>query len=285
MNSSLTSAGPDDSVIGRAIREVAARFPFPSYVSSNEAPYWTVGRLLCRLLDPGARILDFGSGPCDKTAVASLLGYDCVAIDDLGDHWVRHGSNLKRIMDFARDVGVDLTTEYTTPEPQTFDAILMNDVLEHLHDSPRGLLVQLLSGLRPGGYLLVTVPNLGNARKRLDLLRGETNLPAYELLFFYEGPWRGPVREYVRRDLESLVLFLNLDVVELSTVDHMLVNLPAWLRGPYIAVTRILPDLKDTWVLVARLPLEWDALTLPTSDPADLLGRKGKRNLYMTEGS
>ena len=49
-----------------------------------------------------------------------------------------------------------------------------------------------------------------------------------------------------------------LDVVELRGVDHMLQRIPAKARMPYLAVTRFLPDWKDSWLLVARKKKGWE---------------------------
>ena len=69
--------------------------------------------------------------------------------------------------------------------------VMLNHVVEHLHDFPRDLLNDLLTLVKPSGLLFITVPNAGNVRKRLDLLRGKTNLPPYEGYYWYPGRWRG----------------------------------------------------------------------------------------------
>ena len=81
---------------------------------------------------------------------------------------------------------------------------MLNDVIEHLHNSPRSILLALLEALKDEGVLLITVPNAGNIRKRLDLLRGKTNLPPFSQYYWHPDPWRGHVREYVHGDLEQL---------------------------------------------------------------------------------
>jgi len=45
-------------------------------------------------------------------------------------------------------------------EAESYDLVMLNDVIEHLHDSPRELLNDLIILIKPGGYLLITVPNL-----------------------------------------------------------------------------------------------------------------------------
>lgn len=66
---------------------VIEHFPFPGYVEAGIEPYTTVGELALRHLDTGDRVFDFGSGPCDKTAILWRLGFVCFTYDDLQDPW------------------------------------------------------------------------------------------------------------------------------------------------------------------------------------------------------
>jgi SAM-dependent methyltransferase len=56
----------------------------------------------------------------------------------------------------------------------SYDAILLGDVLEHLR-SPRVLLEQLSHKLKPGGKILISLPNIANIWVRLNLLLGRFN--------------------------------------------------------------------------------------------------------------
>lgn len=55
--------------------------------------------------------------------------------------------------------------------PRGFDAIVMADVLEHLHDQRR-ILDEVRKSIRPGGHLFISVPNIANLTIRLGLLLG-----------------------------------------------------------------------------------------------------------------
>ena len=142
-------------------------------------------------------------------------------------------------------------------EAESYDLVMLNDVIEHLHDSPRELLNDLIILIKPGGYLLITVPNLANIRKRVDLLRGRTNLARFTSFYWWPGPWRGNVREYVKEDLESLAQFLGLHLVELKSCHHMIYLLPAAARPAYRAVTCLFPGWRDSWLLLAHKASGW----------------------------
>jgi len=229
-------------------------------------------------------VLDVGCGPCDKAALLQSLGYSCSGYDDLGDEWHRKPGNREAILAFARDSGIDfhLASGASMPfAPQYFDMVMSHDMLEHLHDSPRELLNDLVELIRPGGLLFLTVPSAVNIAKRLRVLRGQTNHPPYPGYYWFPGSWRGHVREYCRRDLELLSGYLGLELLELGTCDHMLRNVPARWRSAYLLATRIFPDWKDSWRLVAMRPEGWTPRrNIPPQELARLLGNNAA---YMVE--
>jgi SAM-dependent methyltransferase len=189
-----------------------------------------------------------------------LLGFDCSAYDDLQDEWHKVPEARERILSFASRCGIDLRHSNAGVLPfdkNSFDMVMLNDVLEHLHDSPRDLLNSLLNLAKPDGLLLVTVPNAVNIRKRIDVLFGHTNLPPFESYYWHPGSWRGHVREYVREDLVKLAEYLDLDVLELRGCDHMLEKLPRSLLPAYLLATTGFRGWKDSWLLVARKKQNW----------------------------
>ena len=255
---------PGDARASAAQRDDAAasvleRFPFPGYFDPALGGHLSIARTVARYLPSGARLLDFGAGAADKTAVLAALGYRCTAVDDLGDEWHLRGGARERILAFAAEMNIDFVTSLSdVGADASFDMVMLHDVLEEMHDSPRYLLVDLLRRVREGGYLFVTVPNHVNLRKRIAVLFGRTNNPRYEVYYWYPGPrWRGPVREYTRGDCIALAGALGLEIVELTGAHHMLGQLPAKLRWPYRAVSRLLPNTRDTWSMVARKPAGW----------------------------
>ena len=252
----------------QAIELVAERFPFGErYLRHAYLGQVNVAKTVSRYLRPGERVLDFGCGPADKAAVLSLMGFDCVGFDDLSDPWHLEGNNRERILEFAARVGVDFRVAadgYLPFEAETFHMAMLHHVLEHLHDSPRQILNDIMSLIRPGGYLFVTVPNAANLRKRLDIPRGRTNLPLFEAYYWNDGVWRGHVREYVRSDLLQLADYIGLDIRELHTCNDMLNRLPRPVWRLYLAATSLLKDGRDTWTMVGQKPPGW----VPNRDAA-----------------
>lgn len=238
------------------LARLRTEFPFPHYFYLTQQAHRTVLQTVRKWVPRGGRVLDIGCGPLDKTALLAWDGYECFAVDDLADPWHREGDNLKKIKDFAKSTGVNLTVsdgETLPAKAKDLDAVLLLDVIEHLHASPRGLMEAALGRLKSGGVIVITVPSSVNIRKRIDVLRGKTNYPPYKQ--FFESPtWRGHVREYSRDDLHQLATLMGLPILELRGIDQMLGVLPAILHKPYLAVTHLFPGWKDSWLLVVRKP-------------------------------
>ena len=250
------------SAIADAIRKVSERFPIEGYMTpiKHGGAYATIANTALKYLAPGARILDFGCGPCDKTAILQALGFQCSGCDDLQEDWHKTPGQRDTILRFACDAGIDfrLRNGQGIPfEACNFDMVMMHDVLEHIHDSPRELINDLLERATPEGILFITVPNQVNIKKRIEVVMGRTNLTAYETFYWSDIPWRGHVREYVRDDLVKLAEYLDLEILELRGVDHMLQKIPVIARAPYRLATALFNDWKDSWLLVARKRSSW----------------------------
>lgn len=241
--------------INKAIQKMEVNFPFPNYTLINRKSYNYIASTIIRYLSPGSKILDFGSGPADKAVVLSDLGYNCVCLDDLNDDWHHQDDNINKILSFAKNSNIEFVIKNDDVLPfssGSFDLIMMNDVIEHLHDSPAKIIEDLLKLLRPNGYLLITTPNLVNLRKRIDVILGKTNLPNFRSFYFYPGKWRGHVREYVKSDFIELCEYAGLSVIELRNYHFMIDKLNYLLRWPYVFFTFLIPNTRDTWLLFAQ---------------------------------
>lgn len=239
-------------------------------------PYLNIARTVARYVPEGAAILDFGAGTGDKTAVVALCGHRCTAVDDLNDAWCNDDKRAE-ILESARHFGIDYNVLDGTLPRGEFDMVMLHDVLEHLHDSPRDLLNDLVELLKPGGFLFITVPNAANLRKRVTLLFGRTNLPRYPYFYWYPNPWRGHVREYVRDDLIRLASYLRLQIFELRSCHHMLRILPPVVRPVWKVITWPFAGFRDTWLMVAKKPPGWTPRKSPSPEELyQILGWAGE---------
>jgi SAM-dependent methyltransferase len=263
-----------------AVNLVRDRFPFQDYMDRQVYGCLNIAKAIMRRLPPArtVKILDFGCGACEKAAVMSALGYQCFGYDDLGDDWHKIPGNRERVENFAAGMGIDFRLasggEYPWG-PKTFDLVMLNDVIEHLHNSPRILLNGLLELLREDGLLLITVPNAVNIRKRIDVLFGRTNLQNFELYYWYPDPWRGHIREYTKADLRLLCRNLGLSLIELQSCDHMLRRIPAAFRPCYLAITGVFRGWKDSWLLIAKKEKGWKPREMTRAELSRLLTQFG----------
>ncbi|MFL5538993.1 MAG: class I SAM-dependent methyltransferase [Longimicrobiaceae bacterium] len=257
---------PTPAQVLRAVDEVDAAFPFPGYITPAERHglAHVVPEVARRVRAEGTpRLLDLGSGPMSKTAVFQALGFACAAVDDLGDPWHRRGDNVERIRAFARARGIDFHLQEGTGggipfAPESFDAVTIFDVIEHLHESPRELLNLAGAQLKAGGVLAVTMPNAVNLRKRLSVLRGRTNYPDVDQFYLSVEGWRGHVREYTLGETAHLCEAAGFEVESATTFEG---NAHGLLKGvalrAYLALSRLAPTLRSALLVVARKPAGW----------------------------
>jgi len=144
-------------------------------------------------LSPEARILDVGCGFGFALGGLRQLGYQNIS----GVEQSQQQATVCRQAGFDVDV-TDDTQAWLKTRPQQFDAVLLFDVLEHVHASIQiDFLRAIHSCLRPGGIVLLTVPNANailSARWRYIDYTHFSSFTEYSLSFVLENagfqrPW------------------------------------------------------------------------------------------------
>lgn len=102
-------------------------------------------------LPPGAKVLEIGCGLGWASGVFAALGFDLLSIDASGEA----AGEARR-----RNPGLrfEVADAIDFPKPETYDAILAFEVLEHLADGPKAA-AKWKDSLRPGGWLFLSTPN------------------------------------------------------------------------------------------------------------------------------
>ena len=256
--------------ITRAFLEMQKEFPFSGYVNNNLNKYiHIVSRIMKEGSLPGSKILSIGSGPCDLEAILSKLGYKITAIDDLNDHWHLIGKNRERIKNFAKRMNIELITQ-SAGLPQLkekyFDAVLLIDIIEHLHRSPRELLNYSISLLKPNGLLIIETPNAVALVNRLKVLFGKTNQVSADFIYWNIGEYRSHIREYTRSELEKILLHHSLTAVNSTMINIMLymidaVRVEKFLKKivikTYKLISGLYPNFRDTILISGKKPKSW----------------------------
>ncbi len=121
--------------------------------------HWVRDDLLCLVDQAPKRVLSLGCGTADtECELKRRFGSEVWGVDFVADSLLRAGQRIDRVIraDLEQDALDEIPDRY-------FDLVLCADVLEHLR-FPEALLVRAVHWLRPGGQLLVSVPNSAHYR-------------------------------------------------------------------------------------------------------------------------
>ncbi len=154
--------------------------------------------LLARVAPGPARLLEVGAAAGFFVDEARMRGYEAVGLEP-NAAMAEHARTA-----LALDVRTG-TLEQAELERESFDAACAFHVVEHLED-PRGALGQVHAALRPGGHLLIEVPNAESAAARR---RGAAWAP---LDLPYHVGHHGP------RSLRTLLVRSGFEVLLIDTV-------------------------------------------------------------------
>lgn len=219
--------------------------------------------ILARAVPPPGRVLDAGAGRGRFVSAARRAGYDAAGIEPS-----QRGAGAAAALGIpVRQAGIE-----TAAVPAgSLDAVTLWHVLEHL-DDPGAALATIHGWLRPGGALLVGVPNLASLQARVGLERWyHLDVPRHRVHFTPDG-------------LERLLGRCGFGIV---SVHHLLLEhnpfgmwqtlVSRWTRQPsylYNLLKRNAPlGSRDLAVSLAALPLA--PLAAVVEAVAGLAGRGG----------
>jgi 2-polyprenyl-3-methyl-5-hydroxy-6-metoxy-1,4-benzoquinol methylase len=144
---------------------------------TNRAQLFLIDAMLSKIrLQPGSKILSVGCGDGNELKVLSRYGtVDILDTDKKAISLIPKSSysqaHLKSILDFS--------------PKEKYDLVVAFDVLEHIEDD-RKAIEKICSSLKPGGYLIFTVP-------------------AHQSLYSAHDKALGHARRYSKRRLKSIL--------------------------------------------------------------------------------
>jgi 2-polyprenyl-3-methyl-5-hydroxy-6-metoxy-1,4-benzoquinol methylase len=150
--------------------------------------------VLARMVEPGQRVLELGTGPGTVTRILHNKGCKVTGVEMDPETLATCAPFCERTVQ-ANLEDPDWATDLAGEQ---FDAIICADVLEHLRD-PRPLLNQLPLFLKPGGSVLMSLPNASHLTVVASLLAGRFPYQKSGLLDHTH------LKFYGREDLEVLL--------------------------------------------------------------------------------
>ncbi len=143
-------------------------------------------------LSPGMRLLDAGCGRGEMLAAFARRGLVCEGLDLAEGAGCPHpGVSVRQ---------ADLFGSAWPCEPDSFDAVFLKSVIEHVMD-PALLLAECMRALKPGGALIVLTPDFAST-----------------MHVFYEDPTH--VHPYVPKSLHDLFVMYGFTEVNTQRFCH-----------------------------------------------------------------
>ncbi|MEW5944604.1 MAG: class I SAM-dependent methyltransferase [bacterium] len=162
-------------------------------------------------------VLDVGASPGLFTELLRRSGFDAVGIDLHPDKRFPRAAGGEHANLFAAFgipvVKSDVATEPFPFRDAAFDAVMMNETIEHLVGSPLRCLEEIRRVLRPAGRLFLTTPNVASLSNRLKFLCGRNIYTPVEVLVNVQ-PYKLHNREYTMGEILDLLRRAGLRVIE-----------------------------------------------------------------------
>lgn len=253
----MTSITP---AITSRLREVAATYPrdlVPGQMTDITRIAFNIS-LVTQRKGRDVAVCDLGGGIGLFSVGCAALGMRSTLVDDFRDTINRQFSEVPELV--HKKYGVTVVSSDVIESPpefsaHSFDVITSFDSMEHWHHSPKELFHRLLNWLKPGGLLIIGVPNCVNLRKRVTVPFGIGKWSS--MADWYEEPrFRQHVREPDTGDLRYIAKDLQLQDVEIIGRNWLgYVSRYGWIRAgsPYLDIPlRLFPSLCSDIYLVGR---------------------------------
>jgi SAM-dependent methyltransferase len=180
-----------EAALSRTFAEISHLHATPAaraFIASHWSRY---AHILASLpaLEPGAPVLEVGASI--TASVLKRLGLDVhVAYHELETEWA-----ARFAAEGIRGAPLELLRDELPYAPGGFALILFDEVMEHFPVDPAFFVARLIRLLRPGGQLLLSVPNFATWEHRMALLKGGNPQDPMDAKFIYYAHHREPVME------------------------------------------------------------------------------------------
>lgn len=205
----------------------------------------------------------YGCIPIKNNFIVNYIGSDKKVLDvgcndgELGEALLKNGNDVygcdfvKKNLKIAKKRGlkvkfVDLEKNKLPYPPNSFDVLILADVIEHVFDTDF-LIQNCYKVLKPGGKLIVTTPNLASLARRIMLLFGISPYVEYSLFLDCNGlPPVGHIRYFT---IPTLIKLLTLNKYKILVVKADGLKMPFLPRIKFVG--NIFPRICTMIYLVA----------------------------------
>jgi SAM-dependent methyltransferase len=207
---------------------------------------------------PSGRVLDVGASPGIFTLLMIRAGYDTVGLDLFPHKRFPSASGKNEINLFIEKgipvVGADVAASPFPMADSAFDAVMMNETIEHLSCSPLPCLKEICRTLKPGGLLFLSTPNVVSLANRIRFLAGRNIYTRIEALVNV-APYKLHSREYAMYELEDILGRAGFRVIEKQWLN--LGGAPAhkirkFARSIYYASTALFPRGRSNLFIISE---------------------------------
>ncbi len=211
-------------------------------------------------VDAGS-ILDVGPTPFtlylrERFPAARVLAVD--KTDHLRERFERRGVDFR-----VCDLGGDESLPF---DDDSLDVIIFTEVLEHLFRPPTEILSDMRRVLRPGGCLIISVPNIASLKKRVAMVCGRSPLQDPDEVM--KRGWMhgyGHVHEYTRSELHMVLRRAGFRIdrtcginfrVRDALAQHDIALPRRLIKAFYCLLASTLPDCSGAIMVRASVPKE-----------------------------
>lgn len=231
-------------------------FEFKNYYSIHRDRLRILYRRLNLLVKTHPQLLDIGCYPPYLLEKAQKLGFQISGVAS------KHEPITSPLEKYVTHLNIE---KDKLPYPSnSFDIILLTELLEHLPHSPLFPLQQIRRVLKPDGLLIMTTPNAGRLANRLLPLVGKTTYPPLEQLintpYASDNIYHRHHKEYTLDELKRLIQLAGFKIVKLTTIiaytpfrPRLIPDSPPAKLAKLLnfAITILIPPFRDTLYLEA----------------------------------
>jgi len=205
------------------------------------------------------KILEVGSFLGIVSIVLSKLGFDMSATDI--PEFMDNVKLQKKLLEHNISFRAVNLKHYSLPyDDNTFDIVVISEVLEHLNFNPLPVIQELNRIIKKGGLLYLTVPNIARFDRRKKILLGKSILTPIKDYYFQLDPKKDMIvglhwREYDMSEVKDMLEGMGFQVIRQEYFQRDMND----LKNKKMAVRSIIkkavfsaiPALKETQIAFA----------------------------------